>query len=97
MYPLVPIFLVALFPLDKSVLKFATPLVVIGWCIAFYHNLLYYKILPASAAPCRQGISCTTVYFEWFGFVTIPFLSLLGFTLILICLILLYRNNKYEK
>lgn len=96
MYPLVVIFLLGLFPYDKSVIKFSFPLVFIGWIIAIYHNLLYYKILPESAAPCVQGISCTTVQIEWFGFITIPFLSLVGFTIILILLTLTQRMN-HEK
>lgn len=86
MYPLVLILLAGLFPFQKSVLRFSFPLALIGWGIAVYHNLLYYKILPESAAPCVQGISCTTVQVEWFGFITIPFLSLVGFSLILILL-----------
>lgn len=97
MYPLVLIFLVGLIPFDRSVIKFSLPLVVLGWLIAIYHNLLYYKILPESAAPCVMGISCTTVQIEWFGFITIPFLSLTAFTLILILLTFSYRILNREK
>jgi disulfide bond formation protein DsbB len=93
MYPLVVIFLMGLFPFDRSVLKFSLPLTLIGFILAIYHNLLYYKILPESAAPCRQGISCTTVQLEWLGFITIPFLSLIGFTSILIVLFLIKRKH----
>jgi disulfide bond formation protein DsbB len=97
MYPLVFIFLTALIFPDRSVLKFSTPLVVFGWVFAFYHNLLYYKILPESASPCVQGISCTTVQLQWLGFITIPLLSLFGFSLILFSLLLLKREYKIEK
>lgn len=97
MYPLVLILLAGLFPVSKSVVKFSLPLVLVGWGIAFYHNLLYYKILPESAAPCVQGISCTTVFIEWLGFLTIPLLSLFAFTAILILLIFSYRDLKDEK
>lgn len=92
MYPLVLILLAGLFPFNKSVLRFSTPLTMVGWGIAIYHNLLYYKILPESAAPCVQGISCTTVQIEWFGFITIPFLSLVGFSSILILLFVTSRT-----
>lgn len=97
MYPLVVIFLAGLFPFEQKIVKFTAPLALIGWAIAFYHNLLYYKILPESAAPCKQGISCTSVHIEWFGFVTIPFLSLTGFTLILGLLVTIYRTGLREK
>ena len=91
MYPLVVILSAGLFPVSKSVIKFSAPLALIGWVVAVYHNLLYYKILPESAAPCVRGISCTTVYIEWLGFITIPLLSLLAFSAILI---LLFFTNK---
>lgn len=87
MYPLVIILLAGLLPLNKSVIRFSLPLTFIGWLISVYHNLLYYKFLPESAAPCVQGISCTTVQIEWFGFITIPVLSLVGFSLILFFLL----------
>ena len=97
MYPLALLLLVGLFPVGKSVVRFSLPLVCIGLFTAAYHNLLYYKILPESAAPCVQGISCTSVHIEWLGFITIPFLSFTAFSLILILLILTYRKLAYEK
>jgi disulfide bond formation protein DsbB len=94
MYPLVLIFLPAVVQFDRAVLKFSFPLAVTGMGIAFYHNLLYYKILPESAAPCVQGISCTSVHIEWLGFITIPFLSFTAFALILLLMFIIYRNPK---
>ena len=69
MYPLVLIIGLGILKKDKVFFDYAFPLAIIGWVIALYHNLLYYKILPESAAPCLQGISCTTVFFQWFGFI----------------------------
>lgn len=86
MYPLVLILGLGLFKKDRTSLDYAFPLVIIGWLIAAYHNLLYYNIIPETMAPCKAGISCTTRYIEWFGFVTIPLLSLTAFTVILVCL-----------
>lgn len=97
MYPLALVLLAGMFPTDKQVLRFALPLASIGFLIASYHNLLYYKILPESAAPCREGISCTSVHIEWLGFITIPFLSLLGFTLIITLLAIAWRKSHHEK
>lgn len=71
------------------------PLVVIGWIFAFYHNLLMWGIISESAVPCKQGVPCSTEYFEYFGFVNIPFLSLTAFTLILILLVV--GQNKIKK
>jgi disulfide bond formation protein DsbB len=97
MFPLVIIFLMGLFPFEAKVIRFSFPLVLIGWLISVYHNLLYYNILPESAAPCVLGISCTTVQIQWLGFITIPFLALTSFTLLLILLTISHRISKREK
>ena len=94
MYPLVILFAMGLFgQRPNEVVKYALPLSLIGWGIALYHNLLYYNILPESASPCLQGISCTSVQLQWLGFITIPLLSLIGFTSIIICLVKLQRTK----
>lgn len=92
MYPLVIIFLVALFPLDTNVIKYARPFVYIGLFFAIYQNLLYYKILPEAVQPCSQGVSCTSDYINWFGFLTIQMLSLIAFSIILLLLTLFKRK-----
>jgi disulfide bond formation protein DsbB len=97
MYPLVIILAVGIIKKDKLLPLYVLPLSIIGMIIAFYHNLLYYKILPESAAPCMLGVSCTTKQLEWFGFVTIPFLSFCAFALITICMFLYRRYNRGTK
>lgn len=86
MYPLVLLIAVGIIRKDKHVGWYVMPLAAIGWVIALYHNLLYYGIIPKSAAPCEAGVSCTTKFFAWFGFITIPLLSFTAFTVILLCL-----------
>ena len=95
MYPLALIFLAGLFPPDKSVLRFSVPLVVVGWLLAFWHNLLHWEIVPETATPCREGVSCSTVYLDW-GIVTIPLMSLVAFTLIGYLLII-YNRSLQDK
>lgn len=96
MYPLVVLFLVGSFQSAKATLMFTLPLVGIGWFIALYHNLLHYGIVPESASPCLEGVSCSTVYIQWLGFITIPMLSLLAFTLLGILLILIKKGLRHE-
>lgn len=93
MYPLVIILVVGIIKKDKFLPFYVLPLSVLGVVVAFYHNLLYFKILPESTAPCLLGISCTTKFFEWFGFITIPFLSLTAFVVITACMIYLLRRK----
>ena len=96
MYPLVVIFAVGVLFKDKLVKYYAWPLIAIGWSIAAYHNLLYYNIIPEAAAPCAAGVSCTTRFFAWFGFITIPLLSFTAFT-ILGGLMLIYGRVSRDK
>lgn len=93
MYSLPFILGVGIWRKDKDVDYYVYPMAIIGWIIALYHSLLQWKILPEHVAPCQAGISCTTVQINWFGFVTIPFMSLAAFSGILICLFLYRRFN----
>ena len=92
LFPLVIILAVGLFPFDKNVVKFALPLAIAGWLTALYHNLLYSGVIPEDIQPCSQGVSCTEKYIELFGVLTIPMLSLLSFSTIIILLITLKRT-----
>lgn len=94
MYPLVFIIGVGILKRDQHLPYYVLPLSLIGGVIALYHNLLYYNIIPESAAPCEAGISCTTKFIEYGGFVTIPFLSFLGFAVITIAMLLVYKINS---
>jgi disulfide bond formation protein DsbB len=82
MYPLVFIIGVGLSIKDRKVPYYILPLSSIGFIVAFYHVLLYKKILPEAVGFCEAGISCTTKYVEYFGIFSIPMLSLIAFTLI---------------
>lgn len=88
MYPLVIIFLVNLLYPDNSVYKYAFPIVTIGLFFAIYHNLLMFGIIPESIVPCASGIPCSTEYINWFGFITIPFLSLTAYLMLFLLLVL---------
>lgn len=92
LFPLVIILATGLFPFDKRVIKYSLPLAIAGWITAFYHNLLYSGIIPQDLQPCNQGVSCTEKYIDLFGFLTIPMLSLISFSIIITLLILLKRR-----
>lgn len=95
MYPLVVILLVGMFPLDKSVVRYALPLAVIGWLFAVYHYLLYSGYIPESMQPCDKDASCAEINLELFGFITIPMLSILSYTAIIALLVMIRsRFNK---
>jgi disulfide bond formation protein DsbB len=97
MYPLVVIFLIGLFPLDKKVIQYALPLAVIGWCFAVYHYLLYLGYIPEDLQPCSQGVSCSDTNLELLGFITIPMLSILSYTAIVVLLFVFKKRFVDEK
>ncbi len=91
-YPLVIIFLVGMLPLDRSVVRYALPVSIIGWGFAVFHYLLYSGYIPEGLKPCGEGVSCTKVDLELLGFITIPMLSILSYTTI-IGLLLIFRTR----
>lgn len=84
MYPLAAVIAVGLLTRDRHLPKYVLPLSTLGFFVAFYHYLLEKTDWFDSFAVCSAGVSCTTMWINWFGFVTIPFLSLIGFTAITI-------------
>ncbi len=94
MYPLGFILAVSIVKRDHAAVTYGLPLALGGFFVAIYHNLLYYKLIPDSITPCTSGISCTSKQIEWFGFVTIPFLSLISFTVISFSLFCMARKNR---
>ena len=93
MFPLVFIFLTGLFPVDRNIIKYALPLALTGWGFAFYHYLLYSGFIPENLQPCSQGVSCSETYLDLFGFLTIPMLSLISFSTIIVLLLVLIRRS----
>jgi disulfide bond formation protein DsbB len=94
MYPLVLVLPAGLFPFDRSIVRYALPLSLLGLLIAIFHLLLVAGYIPESIKPCVQGIPCAEVQVIWFGFVTIPLLSVLSFLLISALLVLTYRRSS---
>jgi disulfide bond formation protein DsbB len=97
MYPLVVIFLINILYPDDKIFKYSFPVVITGLLFAIYHNLLMWGIIPESVVPCKQGVPCSTEYFEYFGFINIPFLSLAAYGSIAILLVIGLKGAKNAK
>lgn len=96
MYPLAIIFLIGFYNEDEKCFNYGLPFVAIGWIISLSHNLLQWGIIPESASPCVSGVPCTEKWINWFGFISIPFLAFLSFSIIAFILIINYRK-QYAK
>ena len=97
MFPLTLILPMGLFPLDRKVVRYALPLAALGWMFAIFHLLLIAGVIPESIKPCTQGVSCSEKVIEWFGFVTIPLLSVVASSTIIILLIAAYSRRTNEE
>lgn len=93
MYPLVIVLGIAVFKKDANASLYSAILSGIGGLIATYHYLLEKVPAMESLDSCGM-IPCTFPYINWFGFITIPFLSLVAFLIIFISSIMLYKRNK---
>lgn len=88
MYPLVLILGIAAYKQDKGAVIYSLPLSLLGIGFALYQYLDQKIPSFGAAATCKVGVPCSTVYINWLGFISIPFLSLTAFTLVSALLIL---------
>jgi len=82
MFPLVLVLAAGLFPFDPRVVRYALPLALAGLGLALFHLALTAGWIPENLKPCEQGVPCSNIPVIWFGFVTIPLLSVLSFSFI---------------
>jgi disulfide bond formation protein DsbB len=92
-YPLVVIIGVGIIRRDRNWVAYAAPLVSAGWLLEIYHSLIQWGIIPETLTRCIATVPCTTKYINYFGFITIPFLGLLAFTAIGMCLFLYWKST----
>lgn len=82
MFPLVLVLAAGLFPFDPRVVRYALPLAIVGWLLAMFHLAVVAGWIPENIKPCQADVPCSDVVVVWFGFVTIPLLSLLSFSMV---------------
>ncbi len=88
MFPLVLILAAGLFPFDARVIRYALPLALVGWGLALFHWGVASGLIPESITPCSQGVPCSVEQIVWFGFLTLPMLSVLAFSVIIALLLI---------
>ena len=88
MFPLALILPLGLFPFDRHVVRYALPLALMGWGFAVFHWLLVLGVIPESIRPCVRGVPCSEVTISWLGFINLPLLSVLAFSVIIALLAL---------
>jgi disulfide bond formation protein DsbB len=84
MYPLPIILGVAIYKKLKGVWNYVLPLSAVGLVIAAYHY--YYQVTGSPLIPCSTvgfSVSCSERFFTYYGYITIPWMSLSAFAYIL--------------
>ncbi len=88
MYPLSLILAVGILRKDKGLHKYALVLAIPGACVSLFHYLYQKTTLFSGMVPCTVGVPCSSDYLNWFGgVVTIPFLALIAFLVIIFCMV----------
>jgi disulfide bond formation protein DsbB len=96
MFPILLLLSIALWRKDTNIAIYVLWLSSIGAIIAFYHTLLQYGLVPKTI-NCGIGADCTTSYLDLFGFITIPLLSLIAFSIITICMVVHLRKINEKR
>lgn len=94
MYPLVALLGIAFYRNDKKIYIYILPLSILGMLLAGYHYTLQKFPIVSEFSICSDGIPCSGAYINWFGFITIPFMALVAFTIITLSMIVLYKSRK---
>ncbi|MGC8775814.1 MAG: disulfide bond formation protein B [Minisyncoccia bacterium] len=95
MYPQALILGLALYKNDKNIKNYIIFLSIIGLGIALYHNLIQINSNLNTICSINSNLSfgdCSSKYIIGLNYITIPFMSLLSFSLILV--LMLFNKNK---
>ncbi len=94
MYPQTLILAIGLLRKDENTPRFVLPFSVLGIGVSTYHVLLEKTDWFSGAATCQVGVPCTVIWFNWFGFITIPFLALIAFLVITVMAIVAWQAGE---
>ena len=96
MYPMVILLGAAYVRKDFHAALYSTILSGIGLLVSLYHYSIQKVSILTESAPTCGRVPCTGEYINLFGFVTIPFLALSGFTIIFISSVMILKAIKED-
>ncbi len=94
MYPLTGIIAIGLLRRDRGLPSYVLPFSVFGVGFATYHYLIQRTSIFGGESTCKVGVPCTTMWINWFGFATIPFLALLAFVIITVVTLITLQADE---
>lgn len=96
MYPQVIILGIAIARKDFPAARYSLALSLVGGLISLYHYALQkIPFFQDYAISCGR-VPCTGQYMNWLGFITIPFLALTAFTMIIFLSLAVMRRQREE-
>ncbi len=97
MYPIVILSYIGLVKKDKKFTDYILPLSAIGIALDSYHYAIQ-KLPIGTIFGCSLTNPCNALQVNYFGFITIPFLALVAFTVITaLCLMNAYINHQLSR
>lgn len=96
MYPLTILYGFGFFKRDKNLFLYTYPAVLLGNALSFYHYGIQKFGFYHPMNVCSAGVSCSGIYIEWLGFITIPLLSFIAFTSLNVYIIFALRKQKQK-
>ncbi len=94
LYPLVIILGIGAFQDDRKSAVYSLPLTIIATILALYQYILQWYPQLESIGVCGTGPSCADVHLRVWGFITYPFISMIGSLVMSILLIMALSNKK---
>ncbi len=95
MYPLALILGIAAWRRDRGIRIYGMTLAGVGGSISAYHYLIQ-RYPNLSSGECSVGVPCTAAYFWEFGFISIPWMALSAFALIIMLLTIARSNDAHD-
>lgn len=96
MYPLAVILPIAAFRRDHGIRLYAAVIAGVGGVIALYHRLIQIYPQLDKTSCAAVGPPCSAPWFEVFGFISIPYMALSGFLLIMALLWADRTNSPHD-
>ncbi|MCY4117499.1 MAG: disulfide oxidoreductase [Caldilineaceae bacterium] len=94
MYPLAGLIAFGILRRDHHLPFLVLPFSLLGQGLAVYHYLLQKTTIFSQPSSCGLGVTCSSVWIDWFGIVTIPLLSVFGFMVITIGMLMVIAGGE---
>jgi len=94
MYPLAGLIAFGILRRDHHLPFLVLPFSLLGQGVSTYHYLIQKTTVFGAPTACAAGVPCTTVYINWLGFITIPFLAMTAFLIITVAILVAYYADQ---